>query len=323
MPTETIKMHPIFARDIFADGSSRPAPDDAPTPIDGATYRWIHIDLSDGALSRWCAKHLPAQAARTLLAAKTRPRVDVDGDGLVLTLRGINMNDGFEQADMVSLRMWVTATLVVTVRRQPVFAMTDMHTQMDADDAPSTTMKLVAQVAANLVARVETVSLSLEDLVDDLENQVYEDKRVLTRDLAPSRRQAIKMRRHIGPMADALRNLSYVETQMIPASLRLQLRDTASSARRALEELSEVQDRLTALVDHLDMAQASRLERNGYRLSVAAGIFLPLGFMTSLFGVNLGGIPGLENPDAFWLFTSAMVIFGIVIGIVLKLRRWL
>ena len=107
------------------------------------------------------------------------------------------------------------------------------------------------------------------------------------------------------------------------ADQRLRLRDIASSARRSLEELSEIQDRLTALADHLDMQQAVRLERNGYRLSLAASILLPMSVLTGLLGVNLGGIPGSDNPDAFWIFTGAMVVIAIVLTLILRWARWL
>ena len=323
MPIENIKMRPIHAFDIMADGTATIAPDNAPVPIDGAVYRWLHIDLADGMLARWCHDNLPRQAARTLLAEKTRPRVDVDGDALLLTLRGINLNDGFEQADMVSLRLWVTPTVVVSVRRQRVFAMEDLSKQILNGDAPRNPMHLISRISGNLIGRVETVSLELEDLSDDLETHVYELDQPAPRNLAPLRRQAIKMRRHIGPMADALRELSYLKLDHIPKDQRLRLRDIASSARRSLEELSEIQDRLTALADHLDMQQAVRLERNGYRLSLAASILLPMSVLTGLLGVNLGGIPGSDNPDAFWIFTGAMVVIAIVLTLILRWARWL
>jgi zinc transporter len=40
---------------------------------------------------------------------------------------------------------------------------------------------------------------------------------------------------------------------------------------------------------------------------VIAAIFLPLGFLTGLLGINLGGMPGAENPDAFWVFSGLLV----------------
>ncbi len=53
-----------------------------------------------------------------------------------------------------------------------------------------------------------------------------------------------------------------------------------------------------------------------YILSIITAIFLPLGLLTGLLGINVGGIPGAENR---WAFT--MVFFGIV-GIAGLLILW-
>ena len=323
MPDDDLTLVPLSAFDIRADGSSAPAADMAPRAPEGFAYRWLHMDLTDAALPGWSEANLPPVAARTLLADKTRPRADLDGGGIILTLRGINLNEGFEQADMVSLRLWVTADLVVSVRRQRVFAMETLREEVRQGRAPASPAAMLDWITDALVDRIEDVSVELEDLADDMEDTVYDDGETPLRDLPPLRREIIKMRRHIGPLADALRELPRLETDVIPESLDPRLRDTANRARRSLDELSEVHERLTALADHLDMAQAARLERNGYRLSVAAAVFLPLGFLTGLFGVNVGGMPGVDHPHAFWYLTGGMAVLGVLVYLAMRWLRWL
>ena len=53
---------------------------------------------------------------------------------------------------------------------------------------------------------------------------------------------------------------------------------------------------------------AGKLNKNMYVLSVISAIFLPLGFLTGLFGINIGGIPGVEDPNAFWVFSGILVV---------------
>ncbi len=43
-------------------------------------------------------------------------------------------------------------------------------------------------------------------------------------------------------------------------------------------------------------------------LSVAAALFLPLGLITGLLGVNVGGIPGTETQWAFWVVCVILVV---------------
>ena len=316
-------LRPIHALDIHAPDDVRPAAALTATPPDEAAYRWLHFDLADPALEEWCLAHLPRFAARTLLAARTRPRVDEAEDGLVLTLRGINLNQGEEMADMVSLRLWVTPRLVVTVRRARVFAMEDLAADMRSGNAPATTCRLITRVAENLVDRIERLSVDLEDRADDFEDAVYEEGAHALPGLAPLHRSVIKLRRHIGPVADAIRDLARIESDVVSRDLRNRLRDTANRAQRSVEEVAEVRDRLQTLTRHLDMANDARLGRHGFLLTALATIFVPLSFVTGLFGVNLAGIPGAAHPHAFPILTLSMIVFAALALLFFRWRKWL
>ena len=64
-------------------------------------------------------------------------------------------------------------------------------------------------------------------------------------------------------------------------------------------------------------------EHATYMLTVVAGIFLPLGFLTGLLGINVGGMPGVDDPRAFWevVFLCAAVLAGLLI--LFRRLRWL
>lgn len=78
-----------------------------------------------------------------------------------------------------------------------------------------------------------------------------------------------------------------------------------------------------SLHDHLELQQSSALGRNSYVLSIVAAIFLPLGFLTGLFGVNIGGMPGIGAEQAFWVLTVASVVIGIALFLIFKFSKWL
>jgi len=100
---------PICVFDIHSDGSTS-IPNDTRLTGD-AVYRWWHFDLNDPDFESWVKDALPEIPAGTLLQSETRPRCDPYANGLMLNLRGINLNEG--PADqMVSVRMWVTQNAI-------------------------------------------------------------------------------------------------------------------------------------------------------------------------------------------------------------------
>jgi zinc transporter len=60
-----------------------------------------------------------------------------------------------------------------------------------------------------------------------------------------------------------------------------------------------------------------------YILSIVAAIFLPLGFITGLLGINVGGIPGEENQWAFGIVSLFLVVIALVLIWNFKRIRWL
>jgi zinc transporter len=60
-----------------------------------------------------------------------------------------------------------------------------------------------------------------------------------------------------------------------------------------------------------------------YVVALVAAIFLPLGLLTGLLGINVGGIPGAENRLSFALVCAFLVALGALQVWVLRRRHWL
>jgi zinc transporter len=60
-----------------------------------------------------------------------------------------------------------------------------------------------------------------------------------------------------------------------------------------------------------------------YILAIVAAIFLPLGFLTGLLGINVGGIPGAESRIGFTTFVILLVIVVIFQILFFKKKKWL
>lgn len=48
-----------------------------------------------------------------------------------------------------------------------------------------------------------------------------------------------------------------------------------------------------------------------YVLSLVAAVFLPLGLLTGLLGINVGGMPGTDSDWAFTIVCVILLILGV------------
>ena len=314
----------ICAFDIAESGAkpvSEPWP--APAPVEGARYRWLHFDLAEPQFASWAKSHLPKVAAAALVENETRPRCDRHGDGIILNLRGVNLNPGSNPEDMVSLRLWITPTTIVSARVRKVWALDAIREEAEDGSAPATVGAFLSALIYGLSKRIETVSLEIEDETDEIEESSLNSSSASVEEIGALRRTIIKMRRFVNPQKDAIDALISKESLFIDADTAAQIREAANRTRRTVEELDATRDRLVAIQDQLMGNRAHALGRNSYLLSVVAAIFLPLGFLTGLFGVNVAGMPGMDSPFAFWTLAIASVLVGVTCYIVFRLSKWL
>jgi zinc transporter len=65
--------------------------------------------------------------------------------------------------------------------------------------------------------------------------------------------------------------------------------------------------------------RAERMNKNTFLLSIIASVFLPLGLVTGLLGINVGGIPGAQDPWAFWEVCLLLALIAVIQFVLLRL----
>ena len=81
-------------------------------------------------------------------------------------------------------------------------------------------------------------------------------------------------------------------------------------------------DHATLLQEEVFSVQNEAINDRMYLLAIISALFLPLAFLTGLFGINVGGLPGLDDPNAFWWFSGSLVVIATGILVWMARRRW-
>lgn len=312
---------PICVFDIYSDGRAKVPAD---TNLTGtATYRWWHFDLNDPDLPVWATTHLPDIPAQALLQPETRPRCDIYEEGLILNLRGINLNEGQPADQMVSIRVWVDKDVIVTVRMRKVFATDELRQLAINNSAPESTAAFLEALISRLTARIQDQVTIVSKTTEFYEADLEDLATPTPKKLPATRRSVIKLRRYLQPQQSALATLAQITLPMIPEPDAMKLRELANRTMLAVEELDALQERMITVQQEHDLQTGGRQARHGYVLSIAAAVFLPLGFLTGLFGVNVGGMPGIAHPWAFTILCLSLAVLGVVMVLVMKWLRWL
>lgn len=297
---------------------------DAWRPGDGML--WVHLDRKAPGARQWLAEGsgLPPLVVDALLQEETRPRFTPTGDGCVIILRGVNLNPGAQPEDMVSLRIWVDAERILSLRGPRVLAVHDLREALDAGHGPRTTGQLLVDVAERMISRMGPVVADLEEALDGVEEQLLaQGARELRARLIGLRREGIILRRYIAPQRDVLARLAAERLAWMDDADRARLREVTDRVTRYVEDLEAIRDRAAVAQEELANRLSDQMNRTMYMLSLVATIFLPLGFITGLLGINVGGIPGEGNPAAFYIVSACLGVLAAVQVAFFWMRRLL
>lgn len=295
--------------------------------LDGADgFVWVHLFLESPRARTWLADEsgLPPIVAEALLYDEVRPRCTPLGDGLLVNLRGVNLNPGADPEDMVAVRVYVDANRAISVRRRRMMAIQDIRDQFSAGNGPCTAGDFIVELSARLVERMGPVIADLDDEIDAMEEKVLTaTSATLRAELWQMRRTAIALRRYIAPQREAMTRLVSERVAFIDVPDSQRLREVNDRITRYVEDLDAARERAAVVQDELATRLTEQMNRNMYVLSVLAGIFLPLSLITGLLGINVGGIPGDKSDWGFAIVALAIAFIGIVEYWMFRRLKWL
>lgn len=292
----------------------------------GGGLLWAHFDISGDDSGHWLEEGsgLEPPIAAALLAEDTRPRSAPSRNGLLVILRGVNLNPGAEPDDMVSVRVWLERERIFSVRRRPLRVSGEIRSAVEAGQGPRSAGDFLCWLVEQLADRIGESVDELDEHIDALEEDDAEENIMAVRaQLSELRRQTAQLRRFLAPQRDALERLVRQPDAILAEADNLALREQADRVQRFIEDLDLIRERgLVAQEEFLSRMAYQQNERI-YVLSVVAAIFLPLTFLTGLMGMNVGGMPGAESRLGFAVTTLLMTGLALAVAWYFKRRRWL
>lgn len=287
---------------------------------------WVDVDQSSKRGREWLAQkgRLSAIARSAMLAGETRPRSFADGDGLIVIMRGINMNPGSVPDDMVAIRLFMDDHRIVTSLRRKVMSVVDVREALLAGNGPRSPGGFLVSLTGCLAGRIETAVDNIEQVLERLDSEIAGgDIAVVRAELSVARRQAAAIRRHLAPQRDALDRLARASSGLLTDKESFSLADEGNHLMRYIEDLDLARE--NALVTQEELMNRVAMEQNSrmYLLSVIAAIFLPLTFVTGMLGMNVAGLPGTVNPKGFVFSSIVMVVLGIGLVLYFRWRKWI
>lgn len=293
--------------------------------LDGASL-WQHLDLNQVESKEWLRNdaNIDKLTFQALSAEETRPHSFAAHGGLLVVLRGVNHNPGEDAEDMVSIRVWVEKDRILSARVRKMLAIQDIVDTMNDNTGPRSPGEFLTNLIESLANRIGDFVNRLEDELGEIEDHletIAPDQ--MRAQLGSLRRQIASVRRFLAPQRDALDRLYHIDSDILNDRDRQRLREESDRVSRYLEDLDLARERAIVLQEAFLSQLAQQQNSRMYVLSIVAAIFLPLTFVTGLLGMNVGGLPGINNVNGFLIAVVIMFIATGLITLFFKFKKWI
>ncbi|MDX4012891.1 zinc transporter ZntB [Aliarcobacter skirrowii] len=286
---------------------------------------WVHFDYSQKEAKNWIRNQFKDSIiSDALLAGETRPRTTILGDSLLIALRGVNLEPNSKPENMISIRLYISNNMIITTSRRTLMSIEEIVEDLEKGIGIKSSSEFLVELTNRMIDRIDDVIDGIQDRTDYLEENIMDMKKQDFRNkILNVRRETIILKRYLTPQKDALIKLTSEKISWIDEYRKIEIRETNDKLMRHIEELDTIRDKVILIQEELTNRLSEELNKKMYILSIISAIFLPLTFLTGLLGINVGGIPGANNENAFYIFTTILILVIFSQYIIFRKKRWI
>ncbi|MDC9592087.1 zinc transporter ZntB [Xenorhabdus sp. IM139775] len=286
---------------------------------------WQHLDYKNSDSHQWLMNTtlLSPPVKEGLVSESIRPKVLRTGEGTLITLRAVNRNDNARPDHLVSFRIYINDKMIISSRHRKIHCIDQVLDDLRNGVGAKNTGHWLVEITGAITDEVNDFIEELHDNLIEFEDGILEQKVPGRGELVLLRKQLIVLRRYMAPQRDIFIRLASEQLPWMSNEERRLMQEIADRLGRGIDDLDGCIARTAVLADEISSMMADAMNRRTYMMSLLAMVFLPTTFLTGLFGVNLGGIPGNAYPFGFGLFTLLMSLLIGIFAWWLRRSKWL
>jgi len=162
------------------------------------------------------------------------------------------------------------------------------------------------------------------DQVESLEDEVVASPTPQTlRDVHRFKNDMIRLRKSLWPLREVIARLERRESLLITEALGNYFRDVYDHTIIAIDTVETYRDILSGMLDIYLSSMSNRLNSIMKVLTIIATIFMPLTFITSLYGMNFKNMPELQWEYGYFMVLGAVVVIALAMLEYFRRKGWI
>jgi magnesium transporter len=253
------------------------------------------------------------------------PKVDDYGKYLFITIHGVDFGRSNGNIETTELDLFLSEKYIVTYHSRSLQSITQMQVRMRegallSDASPAfLTYQILDALVKNYLPAIQDFEKKLSRIEEMI---IKEPQQRIIDQIFDLKHELLNLKRIIGPQRDVLNRLSRSEFKLVSSAVSIYFRDVYDQIARYADLTESYRDVILLALDAYMSATSNRLNEVMRTLTLISTIFLPLTFITGLFGMNFSVIPWSAHPLGFYGTVFITMIAGTGMYLYFRFKKW-
>jgi len=300
------------------------------TPIEDITqalvppangFYWIDADTEDLLELQPLFGIHDLEVEDCLTEEEQRPKLEVHESHYFIVINSIRFDD--EEIFLRALNIFLGRHYLITVTKQKIHelrAIKPILWEEEVNSADRLLYHLVDLVVDNYFLVGDRIEARIEGLEEDI--LMHTKKSHLT-EIIGLRSEILWLKKVLGPQRDVIGALNKKELRLFDVQLQKYFGDIYENAVKIYETFETYRDLMGNLREAYQSSVANRANEIMRVFTALTTIFMPLTFITGVYGMNFDYIPGMHDKNGSIVLLVIMVCLGFGMFYFFRKKDWL
>lgn len=255
------------------------------------------------------------------------PKVDVYDEYLFMALFSFHLSEKRRRVETVEVDMYVGENYVVCIHPRPLRELGRVRRRLIVGDefVSSSPANVAHTVFDAVVDEYLPIMNRLSAIVDGIEDELLNEDEEAPTEILDSlfhlKHELTALRRLAVPLRDVVSVLMRPTLRLIPEESRVYYDDVRDHLLRVIDMIDTMRDYLAGSLDIYTTQQTQRLNQSMQKLTAISTIFLPLTFITGLYGMNFENMPELHTRYGYFVVLGIIILLGSLMLLYLRRKK--
>lgn len=288
-------------------------------PVEG--FYWIDADVADLAELQPLFGLHDLAVEDCLTEEEQRPKLEIYENQYFLVINSIRFDN--EEIFLRALNIFLGRHYLITVTRTKINELRSIKPillEQEVDRPDRFLYHLVDLVVDNYFVVSDRIEGRLEQLEEDI---LMRMKKSHLSEIISLRSEILWLKKVLGPQRDVIAFLNKKDLRLIDDELQKYFGDIHENAVKIYETFETYRDLMGNLREAHQLGLANRANEIMRLFTALTTIFMPLTFITGVYGMNFDYIPGMHGKYGSVVLLGTMAVLGCGMFYLFRKKDWL